>query len=88
VSTVNLDLFRYRWIHLQPAIVNDDRFSRQSSIDIFRYYWIRLQATIINEGSVSRQSSIYLFRYRLVHLQAAGAGRTVSAINLDLFRYH
>jgi hypothetical protein len=48
VSTVNLDLFRYRWIHLQPAIVSDDSVSRQSNIDLFRYCWIRLQAAIIN----------------------------------------
>ena len=30
------DLFRYRWIHLHPAIINVDNISDQHSIDLFR----------------------------------------------------
>jgi hypothetical protein len=68
VSAVNLDLFRYGWIHLLSAIVKEDSVSRQSSIDLFRYVWIHLHSTIVKENSVSRQSSIDLFRYVWIHL--------------------
>ena len=58
----SIDLFRYGWIHLQPAIVNEDSVSRQSGIDLFRYGWIHLPSAIVKEDSVSRQSGMDLSR--------------------------
>jgi hypothetical protein len=58
VTAVNLDLFRYSWIYLQAAIVNEDSVSRQSSIDLFRYRWINLQAAGVKE---QRQPSIWIY---------------------------
>jgi hypothetical protein len=52
------DIFRYGWIHLQPAIVKEDSVSHQSGIDLFRYGWIHLPTAIVKEGRFSRQSSI------------------------------
>ena len=47
VSRSNIALFRYRWIHLQAAIVQEDSVRRQSSISLFGYRWIHLQPAIV-----------------------------------------
>jgi hypothetical protein len=75
VSAVNIDLCRYGWIHLLPAIVKEDSVSRQSSIDLC---WkilpiiinkiIHLLSAIVKDDSVSRKSSIDLCR---IHLPSA-----------------
>jgi len=59
VLTVNqIDLFRYGWIRLQPAIVNEGSVSHQSSIGLFRCGCIHLHPAIVKEDSVNRQSSV------------------------------
>ena len=78
----SIDLFRYGWIHLLPAIVKGDSVSRQLSIDLFRYGWIHLLPAIVKGDSVSRQLSIDLFRYGWIYLHAAIGKGTVSDVNL------
>jgi hypothetical protein len=53
-----MDLFRYCWIHLQPAVVKENSVSSQHSIDLFGWGWIDLPTAIVKENGVSRQSSI------------------------------
>jgi hypothetical protein len=67
VSAVNLiDLFRYGWIRLLPAIVKEDSVSRQSNIDLFRYGWIHLPAEIVKEDSVSCRSNVIINQLNLL----------------------
>jgi hypothetical protein len=63
------DPYRYRWIHLLPAIVKNDSISHQSRRDPYRYRWIHLLPAIVKNDSISHQSRRDPSRYRWIHLQ-------------------
>ena len=68
------------WVHLQPAIVENNTISHQSSRNPLRYGWIHLLSAVVKNNSISHQSSRNALRYGWAHLLSIIVKITVSVV--------